>query len=272
MCGGTGAREREVQQAQGLSPRVRGNRPPGILRPRRNGSIPACAGEPATRRSALSPTAVYPRVCGGTLLIGAAVLLAIGLSPRVRGNPPGKGVPVGVVRSIPACAGEPNRVQIHQRHHPVYPRVCGGTAIVASTWAFRCGLSPRVRGNPPAAERTMTTTRSIPACAGGTASSALAMLERIGLSPRVRGNHRPVDRACRHRGSIPACAGEPRARSCGGAGSAVYPRVCGGTAQCSGRRPRQPGLSPRVRGNLRGVLAALPPVGSIPACAGEPIS
>ncbi len=239
-----------MQQAQGLSPRVRGNRPPGILRPRRNGSIPACAGEPATRRSALSPTAVYPRVCGGTLLIGAAVLLAIGLSPRVRGNPPGKGVPVGVVRSIPACAGEPNRVQIHQRHHPVYPRVCGGTAIVASTWAFRCGLSPRVRGNPPAAERTMTTTRSIPACAGeplprrwrcwsasvyprvcgGTTARLTAPAVIGGLSPRVRGNRGRGPVAVPEVRSIPACAGEPRNVPGGGPDSRVYPRVCGGTS------------------------------------------
>ena len=30
------------------------------------------------------------------------------------------------------------------------------------------------------------------------------------------------------------------------------------------------GLSPRVRGNLRVVLGAIQPFGSIPACAGEP--
>ena len=74
----------------------------------------------------------------------------------------------------------------------------------------------------------------------------------------------------RERGSIPACAGEPTARRYGDYMPTVYPRVCGGTGDISPVFPHNPGLSPRVRGNLE-----LPRVGpanqrSIPACAGEP--
>ena len=38
------------------------------------------------------------------------------------------------------------------------------------------------------------------------------------------------------------------------------------------RSPRKSGLSPRVRGNLTGHVLALRPLGSIPACTGEPLA
>ena len=55
------------------------------------------------------------------------------------------------------------------------------------------------------------------------------------------------------------------------AGAMVYPRVCGGTEalDCSDAEP--PGLSPRVRGNLARGSEAEISLGSIPACAGEPL-
>ena len=53
---------------------------------------------------------VYPRVCGGTLLEGAILVDATGLSPRVRGNPPGRVAGTVVMRWV-------------------YPRVCGGTFV-----------------------------------------------------------------------------------------------------------------------------------------------
>ena len=52
--------------------------------------------------------------------------------------------------------------------------------------------------------------------------------------------------------------------------AAVYPRVCGGTRARSAGEPKAHGLSPRVRGNLSGVISVVSCVGSIPACAGEP--
>ena len=51
---------------------------------------------------------------------------------------------------------------------------------------------------------------------------------------------------------------------------AVYPRVCGGTADKTGHRPDELGLSPRVRGNLPFQPGVGPRPRSIPACAGEP--
>ena len=91
----------------GLSPRVRGN----LLGLRHhlwgNGSIPACAGEPARHWELSHDGEVYPRVCGGTPTICWSTGSRPGLSPRVRGNLSWGVVSVWVIRSIPACAGEP---------------------------------------------------------------------------------------------------------------------------------------------------------------------
>ena len=58
----------DVPSVAGLSPRVRGNLLPGMHRHRSPGSIPACAGEPSNDHRAYARQAVYPRVCGGTLM------------------------------------------------------------------------------------------------------------------------------------------------------------------------------------------------------------
>ena len=50
----------------------------------------------------------------------------------------------------------------------------------------------------------------------------------------------------------------------------VYPRACGGTFRCRRALSMLSGLSPRVRGNLRGLLRLQWSDGSIPARAGEP--
>ncbi len=91
------------------------------------GSIPACAGEPSRYWGSLSRFSVYPRVCGGTPSGGGSKRLHKGLSPRVRGNPKVNPNNVSVVRSIPACAGEPLACTFRYRRAWVYPRVCGGT-------------------------------------------------------------------------------------------------------------------------------------------------
>ena len=70
---------------------------------------------------------VYPRVCGGTILLGGAAEYGDGLSPRVRGNLESSPNCSALTRSIPACAGEPRGWATWPTLHTVYPRVCGGT-------------------------------------------------------------------------------------------------------------------------------------------------
>ena len=195
-------------------------------------------------------------------------------------------------RSIPACAGEPQRYGNPLPFMTVYPRVCGGTQNRRRKNFALKGLSPRVRGNLSCVPAGLMLTRSIPACAGepGTAKSSPAFAEvypRVcggtaapdhmdrtgwGLSPRVRGNRPDAPSGRRRKRSIPACAGEPSTPFLCGFTAEVYPRVCGGTTGTPSYRVRGCGLSPRVRGNPRQPLRASWQPGSIPACAGEPVA
>ena len=229
VCGGTATTGRPVVESGGLSPRVRGNR---IGKPRgapSGRSIPACAGEPFAGFLVCTPWRVYPRVCGGTMQGVIAVVQVVGLSPRVRGNlrrPHSRWL---CPRSIPACAGEPLKIEHHQHLSTVYPRVCGGTVSNRGFEQLYLGLSPRVRGNLYRTFCAVRKARSIPACAGepltvcrksksmpvyprvcgGTSALTGQGTEDVGLSPRVRGNHGYAVHERSVRRSIPACAGEP---------------------------------------------------------------
>ena len=218
-----------MERGRGLSPRVRGNLLPVFISAAGQRSIPACAGEPLSRRRMKNGGTVYPRVCGGTCQTTRMARGDKGLSPRVRGNRCGLIEHTNREGSIPACAGEPI-LEYHYRHpQTVYPRVCGGTSRALRVCASRRGLSPRVRGNPGVVPRLTIPRRSIPACAGeprrrspsydpppvyprvcgGTVVPKSVARLVGGLSPRVRGNRSPRAQGMGSRRSIPACAGEP---------------------------------------------------------------
>ena len=130
VCGGTWPCSGSSRIGRGLSPRVRGNpcwpKPPCQT----SRSIPACAGEPSGPVTESLRGAVYPRVCGGTLLPLRLLRLLLGLSPRVRGNRACSASSPWTRRSIPACAGEPELHQMIAGVPEVYPRVCGGTDLL----------------------------------------------------------------------------------------------------------------------------------------------
>ena len=257
VCGGTPTRLPTPATVPGLSPRVRGNRPHGQKGLLPDRSIPACAGEPGQRAGGVKVARVYPRVCGGTRITIGGKMSSGGLSPRVRGNH----IPLvdakAIIRSIPACAGEPRSSGGPGGACMVYPRVCGGTFTASTSRASFTGLSPRVRGNLQESIHDQTSSGSIPACAGepvfrvrahqslkvyprvcgGTQQLASWDTRKEGLSPRVRGNPDAVLEGQVRKGSIPACAGEPRQVSEVQILLPVYPRVCGGTASAATRDP-----------------------------------
>ena len=170
--------------------------------------------------------------------------------------------------------------------------MCGGTHRPPDIAGVRTGLSPRVRGNRVNVPIDGSEAGSIPACAGEPPAfaehrAAAGVYPRVcggtpdgkqhgtgahGLSPRVRGNPVAPHRDQAGGGSIPACAGEPSSVLMTGGASRVYPRVCGGTASTAPTASLTAGLSPRVRGNLTARTTSWPSWGSIPACAGEPVS
>ena len=200
-------------------------------------------------RTTTRKATVYPRVCGGTIHKRKTHVQERGLSPRVRGNHERSTSSAGRDGSIPACAGEPHRIERLALGSGVYPRVCGGTSYKFGTAMENNGLSPRVRGNPLVAVQFLRSRRSIPACAGEPTKSvpscgASGVYPRVcggtvlvpvpatkveGLSPRVRGNLVIALDMGGVPGSIPACAGEPSMQFLHLFLSWVYPRVCGGT-------------------------------------------
>jgi len=133
-------------------------------------------------------------VCGGTLNGQMLLNRDAGLSPRVRGNRPGRLAGGGVAGSIPACAGEPEASYGAIYIHKVYPRVCGGTAGRAGPLMTAQGLSPRVRGNPHGCAEWRALARSIPACAGEPQNNAANPTD-LKVYPRVCGgtwNDHPI--------------------------------------------------------------------------------
>ena len=175
----------------------------------------------------------------------------------MRGNLSHPFSPTAELRSIPACAGEPDAISRSEPASWVYPRVCGGTQRQDNRVLSTRGLSPRVRGNRFSATAVTVAAGSIPACAGepqgGPTPSANSLVyPRVcggtqimedgrdpeqGLSPRVRGNPETEIAEYAEARSIPACAGEPTRRCPHGQSHWVYPRVCGGTSN----RPRYVG-------------------------------
>ena len=207
-------------------------------------------------------------MCGGNGLRFRRIRRAGGLSPRVRGKPPGMMQFDVAQGSIPACAGETGQPSSGARRIAVYPRVCGGNPVQRWGERHQNGLSPRVQGKRNGGFDGLQVQRSIPACAGETLSMTIigsfaSVYPRVcggnqpwrwkswiksGLSPRVRGKRSGENPEIRAGRSIPACAGETAAVPGLSPVPPVYPRVCGGNGNNLMCGNCFQGLSPRVRG------------------------
>ena len=166
VCGGTYSVVTLLAFSVGLSPRMRGNQPRRQYGSYKVGSIPAYAGEPLAVRLDYGDVQVYPRVCGGTASWHAPPSNRRGLSPRMRGNLRRHTGEAQPPRSIPAYAGEPAGRAGPCRNGQVYPRVCGGTRMLAIIAFRQHGLSPRMRGNRRRRAGCGVPGGSIPAYAG----------------------------------------------------------------------------------------------------------
>ena len=276
----------------GLSPRARGNPDCRQWSLSDSGTIPACAGEPSRSLVGRWRDWDYPRVRGGTSRTAALDCYNSGLSPRARGNRVRPQVEDADPGTIPACAGEPSSSVVRSRWQRDYPRVRGGTRSARSRAVLSSGLSPRARGNRSTSHRAGCGIGTIPACAGEPLSPCrlVAILRDyprvrggtgfgsgprdpvMGLSPRARGNLLHSLDDTQISGTIPACAGEPGNRSAWKPSDWDYPRVRGGTFVQRISRGLDEGLSPRARGNPKVDDAEPLASGTIPACAGEPIT
>ena len=154
------------QIIEGLSPPVRGSPDRNLVALHPDGSIPARAGEPGLGMAWLTRLEVYPRPCGGAPEPDQNDLHHAGLSPPVRGSPPGERRPRVCRGSIPARAGEPFQSLLMAGKEAVYPRPCGGAPPSPDMYDSTEGLSPPVRGSRGSAPRQRREPGSIPARAG----------------------------------------------------------------------------------------------------------
>ena len=166
MRGGTNYGEIRQDSSLGLSPRARGNPALDHREAGEAGTIPACAGEPKSWLSIRPASRDYPRVRGGTPENKIDGPIAMGLSPRARGNLPGQRARCARDGTIPACAGEPTTHPVDTKTRRDYPRVRGGTCDWKARLPRNWGLSPRARGNHPHSISIRSQSGTIPACAG----------------------------------------------------------------------------------------------------------
>ena len=231
-----------------------------------------------------------PTRAGNRVAVLAFARTTRGLSPRVRGNQHRHGPTATWTGSIPTRAGKPASARTNGDVDRVYPHACGETLFADAYDRALEGLSPRVRGNRIAEASAARVQGSIPTRAGKprigipnsyrtrvyphacgeTASAHDILLDQEGLSPRVRGNRHARAHVAAVAGSIPTRAGKPRLSQSRGKYARVYPHACGETSSAPGLDCMMSGLSPRVRGNLRGASQPSRSAGSIPTRAGKP--
>ena len=173
------------------------------------GPIPAPAGKPRPAPGPGSPWPVYPRACGETDDSVIVCPNSMGLSPRLRGNPPRIPPAPAAPRSIPAPAGKPASDSARTSRTTVYPRACGETSIPRENPHWLHGLSPRLRGNHPGCWRSVGRAEVYPRACGETQMLVHERMRLGGLSPRLRGNPIANSGLLQPRRSIPAPAGKP---------------------------------------------------------------
>ena len=179
--------------------------------------------------------------------------ISFGSSPRVRGTRLDAEDRTGVVRFIPARAGNTSPRETLRPEYTVHPRACGEHDQPQIGIHAAVGSSPRVRGTPDPSRSSLLLLRFIPARAGNTSCSASSVLtwpvhpracgehtgglgvrsSRNGSSPRVRGTrHQPDPEPSEHR-FIPARAGNTWSLGSARGRLPVHPRACGEHTACN---------------------------------------
>ena len=166
VCGEQSTYGPDTSRVIGSSPRVRGTGDPRITGSTSDRFIPACAGNRSLTACMAVLTAVHPRVCGEQAVWTTAHTVSAGSSPRVRGTVITTGEDFGLVRFIPACAGNRIITCTVSSGPTVHPRVCGEQQASDKSDRSHCGSSPRVRGTVDRRISRSRVSRFIPACAG----------------------------------------------------------------------------------------------------------
>ena len=168
-CGEQPHRRNGQRARLGSSPRMRGTATGG--RSGRTGSrfIPAHAGNRQSRWPSCTPAAVHPRACGEQSTSRSIAAVSSGSSPRMRGTGRGGGSWRGLLRFIPAHAGNSVLTARCPSISTVHPRACGEQGLWITRELDLGGSSPRMRGTVAVLPVLLGVVRFIPAHAGNSA-------------------------------------------------------------------------------------------------------
>ena len=151
---------------QGLSPLARGNLLLLYRACRREGPIPARAGQPAEPECTGGALWAYPRSRGATNTLLKTKCPRVGLSPLARGNLRYCLGRMTYIGPIPARAGQPFQHHGDDAVHRAYPRSRGATEKRDRSLQPSRGLSPLARGNRQLCGPRVCRVGPIPARAG----------------------------------------------------------------------------------------------------------
>ncbi len=190
-CGERSLRKLPKHRAGGTSPRVRGTASPLERGHAHRRDIPARAGNGSHRLDPARPSPGHPRACGEREGWKSLVVSDRGTSPRVRGTDLVDMTRPGLIRDIPARAGNGCGQSGHTCQAPGHPRACGERSDFIFHLSAGCGTSPRVRGTVTVGVDVALEERDIPARAGNGSSTACVSAEIQG-HPRACGERSPA--------------------------------------------------------------------------------
>ena len=157
-----------VEIDAGSSPPTRGTQDRELLGVGGYRFIPAYAGNTGLLHRHVHRPTVHPRLRGEHMLCVAQAGDKIGSSPPTRGTLLQAHVNPGLVRFIPAYAGNTIPLKVGGRTLPVHPRLRGEHRGRTIAIMQNHGSSPPTRGTPPSERRHDQSGRFIPAYAGNT--------------------------------------------------------------------------------------------------------
>ena len=147
-CGADQQRFIQANPRRGSSPQVRGRRLLHLPKTRRQGLIPAGAGQTPSPAWAATSIWAHPRRCGADVLTHSLRAHSPGSSPQVRGRRLSRFPSRGGVGLIPAGAGQTLFPQASGPKTRAHPRRCGADEMTRDLRSGRDGSSPQVRGRP----------------------------------------------------------------------------------------------------------------------------
>ena len=273
----------------GSSPRMRGKLDVRTVEQFMERIIPAHAGQTRRPHRRTVHGTDHPRACGANHPIDSLNGIYAGSSPRMRGKRLCGSLTPGLVRIIPAHAGQTIPRCAPSTPGPDHPRACGANQRYDNGGSFEHGSSPRMRGKRCWQSIGWRRRRIIPAHAGqtflssaphratpdhpracGANTSATTIATGVGgSSPRMRGKPEAWHEVVEAVRIIPAHAGQTRVYAVPLIACSDHPRACGANELDENSNVFASGSSPRMRGKQRGTRLPRRAERIIPAHAGQ---